>query len=350
MKNASKVTKVSIKQGSTKKLNWKTVSKRNRKKIRWKSSNRKIVSVSSNGTIRAKRTGKATVTAKYKKKQQKYKITVIAKTTKFARHKLKCKVTVKAKKSSKNTKAKISVRKTLTPVQTPAPTQKPIQTPNTQNHKVLVAYFSWSGTSERIAQNIISQTGADSFRIDRAVPYSSDYQTTAYGDAMVEALSKKWRFTMRVKKIVSLVLTATMAMGLMAGCGLGAKDSDEQSKSSTTQVTAAPTEESVASETPATEEKTSSNGKVLVVYYSATGTTKAVAQSIADKTGGDLFEIEPKEPYTDDDLNWTDDNSRVSKEHDDESLRDVELTTTKVDNWDSYDTVFIGYPKMEYSL
>ena len=149
---------------------------------------------------------------------------------------------------------------------------------------------------------------------------------------------------MRVKKIVSLVLTATMAMGLMAGCGLGAKDSDEQSKSSTTQVTAAPTEESVASETPATEEKTSSNGKVLVVYYSATGTTKAVAQSIADKTGGDLFEIEPKEPYTDDDLNWTDDNSRVSKEHDDESLRNVELTTTKVDNWDSYDTVFIGYP------
>ena len=85
---------------------------------------------------------------------------------------------------------------------------------------------------------------------------------------------------MRVKKIVSLVLTATMAMGLMAGCGLGAKDSDEQSKSSTTQVTAAPTEESVASETPATEEKTSSNGKVLVVYYSATGTTKAVAQSL----------------------------------------------------------------------
>jgi hypothetical protein len=82
LKNASKVTKVSIKQGSTKKLNWKTVSKRNRKKIRWKSSNRKIVSVSSNGTIRAKRTGKATVTAKYKKKQQKYKITVIAKTTK----------------------------------------------------------------------------------------------------------------------------------------------------------------------------------------------------------------------------------------------------------------------------
>ena len=77
---------------------------------------------------------------------------------------------------------------------------------------------------------------------------------------------------------------------------------------------------------------------------SATGSTKAVAETIADTTGGDLFEITPKEPYTSDDLNWSDDNSCVSREHEDESLRDVELTTTTVDNWDSYDTVFIGYP------
>ncbi len=49
-------------------------------------------------------------------------------------------------------------------------------------------------------------------------------------------------------------------------------------------------------------------------------------------------------PYTSDDLNWTDENSRVSQEYADESLRDVELTTTEVENWDSYDTVFIGYP------
>ncbi|OKZ79809.1 MAG: hypothetical protein BHW08_09670 [Clostridium sp. CAG:12237_41] len=51
----------------------------------------------------------------------------------------------------------------------------------------MVAYFSWSGTSERIAKNIIEQTGADSFRIEREIPYSSDYQTTAYGDAKTEA-------------------------------------------------------------------------------------------------------------------------------------------------------------------
>ena len=81
-----------------------------------------------------------------------------------------------------------------------------------------------------------------------------------------------------------------------------------------------------------------------MVYYSATGNTEAVAGYIAEATGGDLFELEPVEPYSDADLNWTDENSRVTQEHEDESLRDVELATDTVDNWDSYDTVFIGYP------
>ncbi len=48
--------------------------------------------------------------------------------------------------------------------------------------------------------------------------------------------------------------------------------------------------------------------------------------------------------YTSDDLNWSNDNSRVSREHDNESLRDVKLKNTKVDNWEDYDTVLIGYP------
>ena len=85
-------------------------------------------------------------------------------------------------------------------------------------------------------------------------------------------------------------------------------------------------------------------GNVLVVYFSATGHTESVANDIAEATGGDLFEITPAEPYTDEDLNWSDENSRVSREYADESLRDVELTTTEVENWDDYDTVFIGYP------
>ena len=54
--------------------------------------------------------------------------------------------------------------------------------------------------------------------------------------------------------------------------------------------------------------------------------------------------IEPAEPYTDEDLNWTDENSRVTYEHENEEARNAELVHETVDNWDSYDTVFIGYP------
>lgn len=82
----------------------------------------------------------------------------------------------------------------------------------------------------------------------------------------------------------------------------------------------------------------------MVVYYSATGNTEEAAKYIAEATGGDLFELVPTEPYTDEDLNYSDENSRVSQEYEDESLRDVELEETTVEDWDSYDTVFIGYP------
>ena len=89
---------------------------------------------------------------------------------------------------------------------------------------------------------------------------------------------------------------------------------------------------------------TSSSGKTLVVYYSASGSTEKVAKEIAQNLNADLFEIEPVDTYTSDDLNWTDSNSRVTREHNDESLRDIKLKNTKVSNWDNYDTVLIGYP------
>ena len=56
-----------------------------------------------------------------------------------------------------------------------------------ENGKILVVYFSWSGTSERIANNIIEQTGADFFRIERKTPYSDNYNEVAYGEAKEEA-------------------------------------------------------------------------------------------------------------------------------------------------------------------
>ena len=57
-----------------------------------------------------------------------------------------------------------------------------------------------------------------------------------------------------------------------------------------------------------------------------------------------MFELEPADPYTDADLNYSDDSSRVVREHDNPDERNVELVADTVDNWDEYDTVFIGYP------
>ena len=153
-------------------------------------------------------------------------------------------------------------------------------------------------------------------------------------------------------------------MSLLAGCGASEKQAGAGSQAASTQAESkaedqdnsqeaaeaesTEAESSVESEeksenTEASEEK-SSSGNTLVVYYSASGNTARVAKAAAEAAGADLYEIVPAEPYTNDDLNWRDKNSRVSKEHDDESLRDVELVSTEVENWDSYDTVLIGYP------
>ncbi len=153
-----------------------------------------------------------------------------------------------------------------------------------------------------------------------------------------------------MKRTLSLLMSLVMALSLTA-CGGNGNSSSSQASSATPESSASDSSASEASSSSEIEassqaqaEDTGSGSSVLVVYYSATGNTAQVAQYIADSTGGDLFEIQPVEPYTDDDLNWTNDNSRVSQEHADESLRDVELVADTVDNWDQYDTVFIGYP------
>ncbi len=91
-------------------------------------------------------------------------------------------------------------------------------------------------------------------------------------------------------------------------------------------------------------EQPSEEPRVLVAYFSATGNTERVANAIAEATGGDLFELTPVEPYTDADLNWTDEDSRVVYEYENPDQRDTELVTYAPDNWADYDVVFVGYP------
>ena len=153
-----------------------------------------------------------------------------------------------------------------------------------------------------------------------------------------------------MKRTLSLLMSLVMALSLAACSGSGDGSSSQVSSAAPESSAAESSASESSSEAPSSSEvssqaqDTGSGSSMLVVYYSATGNTAQVAQYIADSTGGDLFEIQPVEPYTDDDLNWIDDNSRVSQEHADESLRDVELVADTVDNWDQYDTVFIGYP------
>ena len=122
-----------------------------------------------------------------------------------------------------------------------------------------------------------------------------------------------------MKKIIPLLVSALMLLSL-AACG--------------SKTTAPETSTALAA----------SGGKTLVVYFSATGNTKAAAEAIAAVTDGDLLELEPAEPYTSADLDYNNADSRVSREHNDETQRDVALKATTADNWADYDTVYFGYP------
>lgn len=84
-----------------------------------------------------------------------------------------------------------------------------------------------------------------------------------------------------------------------------------------------------------------SNKKVAVVYFSATGTTKTVAEYIKDVANADIFEIIPKQKYTSDDLNWNNSNSRSTKEQNDKNARPEIANNIDVS---AYDVIFIGYP------
>ena len=164
-----------------------------------------------------------------------------------------------------------------------------------------------------------------------------------------------------MKRTIALLLTALLLLSLTA-CG-GSSPTDTPAQRETEETTPsqdvvseneteaaeagteaepeAAAEENV--EAPVAEPETAPEGeKVLVVYFSATGTTKDVAEKIAALTGADLYEIKAAQEYTEDDLNWNDSDSRTTHEQNDSSAR-PEIGSDPV-SLDGYSTVYIGYP------
>lgn len=150
------------------------------------------------------------------------------------------------------------------------------------------------------------------------------------------------------KKQMTMVISVLLMLGL-AACGKEPQAADSGAAKPSSEAVVQMEEESETAkedtgDSSVEETEGSTNGKTLIVYYSASGNTKEAAEYIGAATGGDLFELEPVEAYTDEDLDWTDEDSRVCREHENEEERNVELVSAEVPDWDSYETVFVGYP------
>ena len=133
-----------------------------------------------------------------------------------------------------------------------------------------------------------------------------------------------------MKKIIALLIAALLVFGLTA-CG-GSSESAEENPEETA--------ESSSDETAA--EETQTDKDVLVVYFSATGTTKGVAEKIASLTGADLYEIKAAQEYTAEDLDWNDSDSRTTHEQNDPAVR-PEIGSDPV-SLEGYSTIYIGFP------
>lgn len=132
-----------------------------------------------------------------------------------------------------------------------------------------------------------------------------------------------------------------MTAALLAGCGSAGSTAAPAEEPAAPEETAAPAApaEPAECQAPATEE---TEGGILVVYFSATGTTKGVAEKIAAVTGGDLFELTASEPYSDADLDWHDSSSRSTAEQNDPSVRPALQDAPA--SLDGYDTIYLGFP------
>lgn len=154
-----------------------------------------------------------------------------------------------------------------------------------------------------------------------------------------------------MKKVIAL-LTVIIFIFALVGCG--SNSTEEQKTPSTSETQSETTAQKNETPTAANDETTAANdvteqsqtnestNKTLVVYFSATGTTKGVAEQIASVTGADIYEITAAQPYSTDDLNYNDSNSRTTIEQNDKSVR-TEIGSEKI-SLDGYNTIFIGFP------
>ena len=156
-----------------------------------------------------------------------------------------------------------------------------------------------------------------------------------------------------MKKILLIIMAALLLSSLSAcGSNTQAETAGTSAQTNEAKTAAEEQEESAESSDPAGSETEAepesetpapaAHSDVLVAYFSATGTTKGVAEKIAAITGGDLYEIIPAELYSDADLNYNDSSSRSTKEQNDKSVR-PEIGSGDI-SLEGYTTVYLGFP------
>lgn len=141
-----------------------------------------------------------------------------------------------------------------------------------------------------------------------------------------------------MKKIISIIVTVMMLTSL-AACKSSAPAETAASSAETEAQAETAAETEAQSETAG---ETEAQSDVLVAFFSATGTTKGVAEKIASVTGGDLYEILAAEPYSSDDLNYNDSSSRSTKEQNDKNVR-PEIGSEAI-SLEGYSTIYLGFP------
>ena len=146
-----------------------------------------------------------------------------------------------------------------------------------------------------------------------------------------------------------LVTVCILIVSMLVGCGSGNGQVENQEQLNAEEevenesILATTEENSTEANSEAEKIGGGTEGKTLVVYFSATGNTERVAKVIAETTGGELFELEPVTPYTNEDLKYNDDNSRVSQEYANESLRNEELVAGTIDDWQNEEKIYLSY-------